>query len=924
MDGFVVLGLLLILMVLVGSLLGIVSFVEIRSLRDQVHKLNAGLEGVQAHPGKDSVAPSHTSPARESADRVSSHQASMPSAQASQSEALHSPKMAPRAQVQPRVRPEVSGRLPSKRSPAIAQFWESLRHSWMIWLGGACVALAGVFLARYGIEEGLLGPKVRVVLGLVTALALYLASELLRRKTGASHPTFAALAGGGAITAFAAILSAVHLYHLMAPGLAFGLLALVALVTMWMARLHGPVLAAIGMLGAYALPALVATGDGNILGAMAYALIITASVLLLLRYVVRTWLWLGLLAGALVWWMISMFGHEADGWRGVYLAVLGYLLLAVTSGDWLLRGVGVASSPEESKGTPGTRGNRVDPANKVAPLILPGLLVLVVAQCVSILREGFQPDAIWVWYPLAVVTLIAAGSRAHLAMVPWALLLGQFAAWLGSQMRFAEGQVSLSRLPAPEQGSFLLYLGVSAVIFSGLALLNYRRGLFQNRQRLIQNRQGLLNIEPAASLYWWSSLAVMGPLLFLLLGYLLAAGYLSLYWWCLFAAVFGAVFMYLGSRGAGRGWPKAMEVWLFAAAHFAYSLAICLWLDKASLTLALALQSVSLAWIIRRFEIPALGWLLKVVLLLVVVRLTFNPWLLAYTDSSHWSLWTYGGSALCAWFAARVLSPGFAPLARWAEAAALHLLVLALWAECRYWLYGGNAFAAAFSFTEAVIDMWLFCGLGLVYYRKSLVAGNFSRWYKGYSQLLVFAALGIYARLLVALAESQPWVWESIGSRPLFNMLLPAFAGPALLAFVVSRYYLPGCRKFATLLAALASFVWVSLEVRHLWQGTIRMDLAPATGELYSYSAVWLLMAVAAILLGSWKHWRSCYQGGMAVLAVVIVKLFLVDMSGLEGLLRVASFMGMGLALLGIAYLHQKLGAGAPKAEPVENSSSIG
>ncbi|WP_295802770.1 DUF2339 domain-containing protein, partial [uncultured Microbulbifer sp.] len=243
-------------------------------------------------------------------------------------------------------------------------------------------------------------------------------------------------------------------------------------------------------------------------------------------------------------------------------------------------------------------------------------------------------------------------------------------------------------------------------------------------------------------------------------------------------------------------------------------------------------------------------------------------------------------------------------------ASAWPLLVLALWAECRYWLYGGNAFAPEFSFTEAVANTWLFAGLALVYYRKSLVSDSFARWYDGYGRVLMLAATVNYGWILVAVAESNPWAWGAIGSRPLLNLLLPAFAGPALLAYLASRCYLPATRRAAAVLAAVAGFIWVSLEVRHLWQGNIRLDLPTGTGELYTYSAVWLALAVAAILWGSWRGWRACYQGGMAVLALVIVKLFLVDMSGLEGLLRVASFMGLGLALLGIAYLHQKLGAG--------------
>ncbi|WP_043318684.1 DUF2339 domain-containing protein [Microbulbifer sp. HZ11] len=882
MDNFIFIGVMLILAIIIGSFLGIFAFAEVRQLRREVTRLRERLDEVV-----DGLAqpPATVSPPQEPAldelkldieidEPETARPAPSPAPQAPSDKARWSSAQNARPGA-----PTKSGR----GNPIV----ESLQENWMVWLGGACVALSGVFLARYGIEQGLLGPKVRVILGLLTALALYVAAEVLRRKTGNTHPTFAALAGGGAITAFAAVLSAVHLYTLVEPGVAFGVLTLVALITMWLARLHGPVLAAIGMLGAYAVPILVSTGSGNVLGAMAYALIISISVLLLLRYVYRSWLWLGLMAGALMWWLISLVGHQADGWRGPYLAALGYLVIAVIPGNWLLR-------------------ERLPASGSSAALVLPSLLVIATAQCLSIFREGIELSAVSVlsllvtWSPLALVALIAGRRNSTLAPVSWALFLGQLAAWFASRLDQGDA-VRLLPVAAEVQGAFLSYLLVTAVLFSAMAIYNY--------VSINQAKQGSHRAAGA----WWASLAVMAPLLSLLIGYALAGDYLSKFWWCLYAAIFGAVFMFLGSRGVGRHWSRGMVVWLFIAAHFAYSLAVCLWLKQASLTLALALQAISLAWVIRRFEVPALGWLLKAVLVLVVVRLTLNPWLLSYDNVAHWSLWTYGGSALCAWLAARLLRESQLNLARWAEAAALHLLVLTLWAECRYWLYDGNALAGEYRFAEAVINMWLFTALGLVYYRKSLIAGSFVNWYDRYGRLLMAGGLINYLWILLATATSEPWAWRAIGERPLFNMLLPAFAGPVLLAFAVSRLYLPAVRRYAALLAAFAAFVWVSLEVRHLWQGSIRLDTSAATGELYTYSAVWLALAVTAILLGSWRGWRNCYQGGMAVLALVIVKLFLVDMSGLEGLLRVASFMGMGLALLGIAFLHQKLGQQRPE-----------
>ena len=92
-----------------------------------------------------------------------------------------------------------------------------------------------------------------------------------------------------------------------------------------------------------------------------------------------------------------------------------------------------------------------------------------------------------------------------------------------------------------------------------------------------------------------------------------------------------------------------------------------------------------------------------------------------------------------------------------------------------------------------------------------------------------------------------------------------------------------------------------------LWRGNVRLNASMSDGELYTYSIVWLLMAVTLLLGGAWRWGDTVYKAGLALLCVVIAKLFLVDMAGLTGLLRVASFMGMGLALLAIGYLHQHL-----------------
>jgi uncharacterized membrane protein len=105
-------------------------------------------------------------------------------------------------------------------------------------------------------------------------------------------------------------------------------------------------------------------------------------------------------------------------------------------------------------------------------------------------------------------------------------------------------------------------------------------------------------------------------------------------------------------------------------------------------------------------------------------------------------------------------------------------------------------------------------------------------------------------------------------------------------------------------LAAVSALVFVSLQIRHLWQGAVSIHLFTGDGELYSYSVVWLMIATVTILYAASRQRRHYYLWGMGLLLVVVAKLFLIDMAHLDGQWRVASFMGLGLSLLVLAYLY--------------------
>lgn len=883
MEALVVLALLIPIFIIIGAILGLVAFTRVNALQREVERLKGVVAQLMGPDSSRTEAAPLSQPLIKPTAPASTQQVQPSKAQADQINEVQPASAVPPAAVVKAVEPAVM-KAPQAAPPS--PIMTHVTQHWMVWLGGACVALAGVFLAKYSIEQGLLGPTARVAMGVVTGLGLHAAALWLRSKFGA-HAALAALAGGGSITLFAALLAALHFYQMFSPLTVFGMLALVALGTMWLALQHGPVLAVIGMVGAYTVPIMVSTGSGNIVAAMAYALIISASILLLLRSVStsRIWtglLWWGLMGGGLFWWLVSLTSAQPDGWRGVYLALFAYGLLAFTQSNWSLTKSFVAGVWPFSK-APDDTGLPMQ-----CKWLAPSLLLVVVAQVISVFWQGWQGQ--WLnWSGLALVILLASGRQPHYAALAWLLFVGEWLAVLLSNMGGVDTSVFLRSVDAEQVGSFFLFIFSLSAVFVVLAFRNLLLGQAK---------------------HWWAAMVAVVPVLSLLMCHLLGASFTADWQWALFAFLIGASYIALAVTGVQKQWAQELYIWLFLAGHFAYSIAVSVLFEQATLTLAIAVQLLSIAWIIRRFEVSHVGWLFKTVVVLVVVRLSVNPWLTDYSVEAHWPLWTYGGATVFCGVAARWLASQATALSRWAEAAALHLFALTLWAEARYWLYDGETFQASFTFGEATLNTLLFGSLALVYHYKAQVSERLARWYTAYSIIQLGIAVCNYVALVVAVLVNAHWSYSAIGTTPVLNSLLVAYGLPVVLSYFIYRVYCaqrPRAARVAAVFTAVAAFIFVCIEIRHLWQGSIRLDLSTGVGELYTYSIVWLLMAVGALLLGSWRLGKRCYQGGLVLLALVIVKIFLIDMAGLDGLLRVASFMGLGLALLAVAFLHQKL-----------------
>ncbi len=176
---------------------------------------------------------------------------------------------------------------------------------------------------------------------------------------------------------------------------------------------------------------------------------------------------------------------------------------------------------------------------------------------------------------------------------------------------------------------------------------------------------------------------------------------------------------------------------------------------------------------------------------------------------------------------------------------------------------------------------------------------------------LALAAVSLAAIVLgLAVAENPLVTGEPVGGR-FVNMILLAYALPSMLAAalaLVSRGNRPPQYSAAAAVTAVAlALGYLSLEVRTLFRGEVLTRGPMTDAEQYTYSAVWLAFGVMLLAAGVRLRSRALRFASAAVVILAVLKVFLVDMRGLAGIYQAVSFLGLGVVLLGIGWLYQRL-----------------
>ena len=779
---------------------------------------------------------------------------------------------------------------------------EALTSRWLVWGGSAALAAGGFFLVKFSIEQGWLGPAMRVGLGVVVGILLVVAGEWLRLRplVEAIRSSYIppALAAAGVSILFTSTYGAYALYDLISATAAFVFLAAVSAGAVLLSLNQGPLIAAIGLVGGFLTPWLITTGEHSPEVLFPYLFLLIAGLLVIVRHTGHWWpAWLGL-AGATIWpllWFAAAW-QAGDAWFvGPYLLATGALFMFLR---YRSASDGSAGAPPELLDW---KGHATPDRIAAIAVLLVGVLIFALVRMdhyggASLAVAGIglagmlvaaRREAAFDAFPIAAAILVLA------ILASWHLPeIIEKHAWIwvldGQDISRAAGSI----VPPP----MARFLGVSTVY------------------ALILGAGGFAALWGARRPALWAWVSAATPVLVFAVAYWRIEGFALDLAWTGAALVLGQPLLLAAERVQRHrdapGMTGALGAYAVAVVA-ALSLAAATALEHAWLTLALAIQLPAIAWIAAKLDLPVLRRVAFAIAAIVLTRLTVNHHLLDYpmggVSGLNWLIYGYGVPAVAFFAAARTFrrrsDDGLVTLL---EAGALTFAVLFVSLEIRHLMSGGPLDAARYGFAERSIQAigWLATAFAL-----------YTRWPADKRPVVawgwrILAALAMGQILLLQILLDNPLHSAAqVGSWPFFNLLLLGYlvpAGFAVLFLRAARQRGDGGPAHAAGIAALAlGFVWLNFEIRHAFHGSLLRG-ATTNAELYAYSLGWLAYAGVLLALALRQGGVALRYASLALILLAAAKAVSFDMAALTGIWRALSFFGVGLAAVGVSYIYRR------------------
>ncbi len=771
-----------------------------------------------------------------------------------------------------------------------------LQANWVLAVAAVSLALAGVFFVQYGVERGLLPPPLRVLAAIAFGMALIAGGEWVRRRQGDDDGPTAFLpstfSGAGVVSVFAGVLAARQMYGLIGPEVAlFGLVgvAVVALVLGWF---YGPFLAAIGLIGATLAPFVVGGSSSDVTWLFAYFTLI--AVLGLGIDTLRRWAWISVLALVLAvaaGGLLFLDSGQAAAF-GVMLVVLVMASIIIPGRSLVPAHGGITISSRllgRSKAVWPRFPTRLAGGMMVTAVVLMGVMdarAALESLVLLALLAGLSV-AISLWASKAT-------ALADLAAIPAIGFLGRlvYEAVNRGALQY-EMENAVIALRAPETGPPFV-IGPILIMVVAMAAAAALRSLAGRDHRIA-----------------WAAMAVGLPPA--------AMGVLEAFWfpaqvtgawpWALWALGLAGAMVGLAVEFAQRDGRDDHRRTAYAALSALVLIPFALFtlLESAALTLSLAALVVAAAALDRRFRLPELGWFMQAGIIVLGWRLFLNPGVLWAFEAGLGPVVLSFGGAIAATVAGLWLLRGMNRIAPKAFLDSGFVAFMAVFADVLLFRWMDAAFpeGPGGHWAATLIALpWLVMSLVQLY--RARLGGFMAKVRLALAAFAgVIAALGLATAVTIA---NPLFSGDAVGGPMLLDTLFVAYALPGLILLAVWRLFpgmSDGLRQVFLVAGAGFLALYAGLEIRRFWQGPVLSNPGTTQGELYTYTVALLLLGGAVLYQAIASRSALLRRVGMGIIGLTIAKVFLIDISGLSGLTRVAAFLALGLSLAGLAWLNR-------------------
>jgi uncharacterized membrane protein len=252
------------------------------------------------------------------------------------------------------------------------------------------------------------------------------------------------------------------------------------------------------------------------------------------------------------------------------------------------------------------------------------------------------------------------------------------------------------------------------------------------------------------------------------------------------------------------------------------------------------------------------------------------------------------------------------------------LVLLFLSLETHDWfrqaMQGATGFAETrLGFREIMVlaAVWMMYGLILLF--AGLRSATRAITYGGLWILLIATLIGGVRGISFIPIESFV---SLVNDRSMVLLLL--LSGTAAAMWWVGRNqhqfdWLPEMRETMQVVIVVLVLILLSGEIRDYYEKAI-VDAQVVYGKFGAgqelerlenlkqllLSGSWLFVSIGLMVLGLWKRLRTLRIESIALFGVAILKIFIYDLSFLQSLYRIFSFIGLGVILLAVSYLYQR------------------